>query len=209
MLAILVTIPLVLYYRSQSEKIGCVAALDTATRQMADKFLIDGFKDASEVKAWVTLVMNGWDDLCPGGGNVYIIHDESAEMPWRLVCGMHGEDKKECCRLNASWALGQVREAVKKAADDGKDPPEKIEIPLNGKTLEVKLTDKRMTDVTRGTGTMMDYDGTVAFYAVAGYGDEWRSTGASSGTVCYFCFADPNYCASWLVGKGWTGDAYS
>lgn len=207
-LAIIVTIPLILYYRSQSKAIGCYAALDTARRQAADKFIIDGFNNAEEVKEWVGYVMNGWDDLCPGGGNVYVVEDDDSEMPWRLVCGMHGEDKKECCRLNASWALDRVKEAVKEASDKGEPAPEKIELKLNGETLTVTFT-KAETNLRRGTSSTSGYDGTVAFYSVAGDGGFTRETGAKAGAVCYFSFADPDNCANWYYGEGWTGTAYS
>ena len=207
-MSILVSIPIILYYRSQSKKIGCYAALDTATRQMTDKYLIDGFKSKKEVKEWVGYVMNGWDDLCPGGGNVYVIYDKNAEMPWRLVCGMHGDDKKECCRLNAEWVLDQVKEAVKQAADDGLGLPESIDLSLNGEKLSVILTEEP-TELTRGTGTTMGYDGTVAFYGVAGNGAVGENTGLKDGAVCYLSFADPDYCANWEPVDGWSGSAYA
>lgn len=207
-MAIVVSIPLILYYRSQSAKIGCYAALDTASRQMADKYLIDGFKDENEVKKWVGYVMNGWDDLCPGGGNVYVIHDETAEMPWRLVCGMHGEDRKECCKLNAKWVLEQVREAVRESADEGVPVPESVELRFNGELLSVLLTEEE-TGLTRGTGTTMGVEGTVAYFGIAGVGEVGKDSGLKDGQVCYLSFADPDYCANWDSVFGWSGSAYS
>lgn len=204
---IVVSIPLVMYYRSQSKKIGCYAALDTARRQMADKYLIDGFKNAEEVKEWVGFVMNGWDDLCPGGGKIFVVPDKDSEMPWRLVCGMHGDDKKECCRLNASWVLDQVRQAVKTAADNNEPLPEKIPLKLNGETLEVMLTEVE-SGLRRGTSITSGYSGTVAFYGVSGNGEIGTNTEAKPGEVCYLSFADPDYCANWKYKSDWSGTAF-
>lgn len=205
-LLIVASVPLIMYYRSQSAKIGCVTALDTASRQIADKFLIDGFHDAKEVKNWVTLVMNGWDDLCPGGGNVYVVYDKDADMPWRLVCGLHGEDRKECCRLNAAHVLDLVREEIKKAADEG-SVPESVEVRLNGEKLVAKLTEEE-TGLVRGTYSTTGYNGTVAFYGITGIGKIGASSEAGEGEICYFSFADPDNCANWKYRDGWTGSAW-
>ena len=206
-LAIAVTVPLVIYYRSQSKQIGCTAALDTATRQMAARYLIEGFKNEDEVKEWVGFVMNGWDDLCPGGGNIYVVRDENADMPWRLVCGMHGKDKKECCRLNASWVLDRVIEAVNKAVKNGDAIPGTVDLKLNGEKLTVAMTEE-VTGIRRGTRTTKGYDGTVAFFGVSGVGKAGENSGLPDGSVCYFSFADPDYCANWKYGDGWTGTAF-
>ena len=60
-----------------------------------------------------------------------------------------------------------------------------------------------------GTHASMEYDGTVIFYGLAGYGDYPVSDDTPEGSICFLCYADEAYCARWQAWDGWSGDAYS
>ena len=206
---IVVLIPTVRYYRDQSQKIGCATALDSAYRQYINAYLASGkgltAEDAKEV---ISFAMLGWDDLCPGGGNIYIVKDrEKGEDLYRLVCGLHGEDAKQRTRLNAGFVLDTVRDAVSAAREKGDPVPESVTMTLNGEELTVIRTDAPVA-LRRGTASTTDYEGTVAFYSVVGIGDDSGSSGQRDGEVWSFSFADDNYCAVWNYRQSWTGDAY-
>ena len=207
--AVIVLIPTVKYYRERSKKIGCETALDTAYRQYVDNYLANGGRlTRDETKEVITFVMNGWDDLCPAGGNVYIVDDpEKGEGRFRLVCGIHGADKKELTRLNAGYSLDKVRELVAEAQKKGDRYPESVTFTLNGKELTAYLTDS-YTSLRRGTSSISGYDGTVAFYSIVGHSSFGEDSEKEEGEVWYFSFADENYCANWNYRQSWTGDSY-
>lgn len=207
--AIAIVIPAVNYYREESKKIGCATALDTAYRQYIDTFLANGGKlNRDETKEVVTFVMNGWDDLCPAGGNIYIVEDnDKGEGLFRLVCGIHGSDEKELTRLNAGFVLDTVREKIAEAQKNGRAYPKSVTLTLNGKELTARLTDKP-TGLKRGTESTSGYEGTVAFYSIVGHSDFGEDSGMDEGKIWYFSFADEKHCAEWTYAKSWTGDSY-
>ena len=205
---VVVSIPVYIHFRTVWREMECMTSLDTAKRQMIDQFLLEfGDLDIDEAKEHVGYVMNGWDDLCPGGGIVYIVKDDdpNADMPYKLVCGVHGEDKKENCRLNADYVLDHVRERVKYERAKGAPIPEKITVNLNGEDLDVLLVTESKK-IRYGTRYFEADDDIVAYYGVAGNG--FDDTTADDGEVCYFGFADPNYCANWTAERGWSGDSW-
>ncbi|MBQ7603333.1 MAG: hypothetical protein IJU75_00110 [Clostridia bacterium] len=207
-LLVLVSIPIYIHFRSIYREMECMTSLDSAKRQMIDQFLFQ-FGDASkdELKEHVGYVMNGWDDLCPGGGTVYIVEDDdpTLEMPYRLVCGVHGEDARERTRLNADYTLSVIRDRVKYELIKGNPVPETVTVRLNGEDLVAKLVTTNQM-VKRGTTYSAD-KGTVAYYGVAGAGFD-ETYGVADGTVCYFGFADDWFCANWNPVKSWSGDSW-
>ena len=206
---VLVSIPVGIHFRDKWREIKCMTSLDTAKRQMIDEFLFTaGELDIEEAKSHVGYVMNGWDDLCPGGGIVYIVADDDpdAEMPYKLVCGVHGEDKKEVTRLNANYVYKKICERVKYEYAKGAPIPESVTVYLNGEDLVAHLVTEDQK-VKRGTSTSDYEDDIVAFYGVAGNGS-LNETGAKKGEVCYFAYADENYCANWTAQKYWSGDSW-
>ena len=207
--AVVILIPTVKHYRAESQKIGCATALDTAYRQYIDAYLTSGSGlDKDETKEVITFVMNGWDDLCPGGGNIYIVRDtEKGEDLYRLVGGLHDDDLKERARLHAGHVLDLVREAVAAAREKGDPAPDSVTMTPNGKELVAIRTDEPST-LRRGTDQTMDYEGTVAFYSIVGMGDDSGSSDQKEGEVWSFTFADEYYCAKWNYRQSWTGDAY-
>lgn len=207
MLAV-VSVPLIRHLRDHSREIGCMAALDTADKELRNAYLVSGCSlTYAQAKETVTRVMNGWDDLCPGGGTVHLVYDESAEMPYRLVCGIHGSDEKERTRLNAQYVFENLTEKVKVYYTVNGKYPESVAVSLNGEELAVNASAAE-TGLHRGTDYSGDYKGTVAFFAVAGESEWADSFGAPKGSVSWFVFADEKHCARWDARLGWSLDNY-
>ena len=208
-LSVTAMIPTYRRYQEKGKAVACATALDTARRQLASDFMIGGFENgkADEAKGFVSKVMNGWDDLCPDYGTVYIVRrTDDSPMDWDIVCGLHCSDKKLCTRLNADYVLEQLKEALKKAQADGVQYPESLTYTLHGKTRTALLVDAS-TNLKRGTSTTSGYEGIVAFYSIVGHSDYGAAKG-KDGALWYFSYADENHCANWSADKGWTGDSY-
>ena len=214
MAIVVILVPTIIYYRTESKKIGCVAALDTAQRQLDDAYLFAaGNMTREEAKAVVTHAMNGWDDLCPGGGEVYIVEESDLWTPesgrrYTLVCGVHGTDRKQVTRLNADNALTKIKDQIRREQIAGNAYPESITITLNGEELVALLTDEDK-DFKRGTKSTPGVDtGVVAFYSLVGHGELGNDADLPDGSLCYFCYADEEHCANWKNTAGWYGDSY-
>ncbi|MCR5664860.1 MAG: hypothetical protein K6G17_08340 [Oscillospiraceae bacterium] len=207
-MALVILIPIIRKYNRMGENVACAAALDTARRQLIDDYMLNGFKDidAEYAKGRIGFVMNGWDDLCPGGGTVYIIHSEKTGVGYDVACGMHASDKRLRTRLNSGFVLEQLQEALRLSKLDGEDCPETLTVKLNGKELVCRLTEEEVP-FRFGTRLTDGYKGTVAFYAIEGEG-EVSAEGCKDGEICYFSFADEESCANWRFDDGWKGDAY-
>ena len=206
---IIVAKPAYLYLKEESDRIACVQSLDSASRQVAVDYLNKGGnQSAEEVKAEAARAMLGWDDLCPAGGNVYVVESDGKNgLPYQLVCGLHGTDKKQCTRLNASNVYEQVVEAVRRERLDGNDYPESVTVTLHHKPLTAYLVDES-TGLRRGTGATTGYEGTVAYYSIVGHSDFGDDSGLKDGRVWYFSYADEDHCANWSSKDGWSGDSY-
>ena len=193
-------------YREQADEIGCVSSLTSANNQLAIETLSEGDTTAGEAKAIVTRAMNGWDDLCPAGGTPYLVAAEG-DVPWRVVCGLHDKDTKERTRLNAAYALKQLRQKVDLEQKLGDPTPPEVTVTLNGKEYRALLTEQE-TGMKRGTATTSGVKGTVIRYALAGHGAFAEEVSLPEGSICYFCFADEAHCAIWKHREGWSGDSY-
>ena len=201
--------PVIQHYRFRADALGCLAGLDTARRQLAAQYLFNGENgSAEEARDYVGFVMAGWDDLCPGGGTTYIVPKENSELDWDVVCGLHGQDRKMCTRLNADYVLQQLREELRTAQVLGTRYPESMTVTLHHKPLEAQITEED-TGLRRGTRATVGAKGTLVSYAIAGYSDFGTGRGAPNGEICWFSFADEEHCANWSVWDGWTGDSYS
>lgn len=196
---IIVAIPGWRYYKSIADEIGCLTALDSAWRQMAVDYLANNQNPtAEEVKEVVTYAMDGWEDLCPGGGNVYVHatgEDDVTGVPYELVCGIHGEQPKRC-RLNADYAM-ELLETQLRTMRLRNQTPGDVTVKLNGKELTITLLEEP-NNLRRGTDATIDYDGITAFYCLDG-----------DDRIEWFVYADPDYAAVWQERDGWTGTAYS
>ena len=205
-LAVIAAAPVYRNYREQADEIGCVSSLTSANNQLAIETLSEGDTTAGEAKAIVTRAMNGWDDLCPAGGTPYLVAPEG-DVPWRVVCGLHDKDTKERTRLNAAYALKQLRQKVDLEQKLGDLTPPEVTVVLNGKEYRALLTEQE-TGMKRGTATTSGVKGTVIRYALAGHGAFAEEVSLPEGSICYFCFADEAHCAIWKHREGWSGDSY-
>ena len=199
-LLVAVSIPAYRYYKAMSDRIGCVQSLDSATRRIAEDYIIQTYGDdeqtVEEVKAVAAKAMLGWDDLCPSYGTVYVVRNDDSEMPYRLVCGLHDPDKAERTRLNAKNLLGQLQDAMERAKLLHDPLPEDFDAALNGKTMTVvRLAEPN--DLRRGTSSSVGHKGTEAWY-----------TRDEDGNVAWFVYAEEDYAAVWRAEQGWSGDSY-
>ena len=208
-LTITAMIPTYKKYQEQGKKVACATALDTARRQLASNFMLSGFENGSvdDAKDFVAYVMNGWDDLCPDGGNVYIVPKENSPLNWEVVCGLHCSDSKLRTRLNAYNVREQLKEALLVSRNEGNPYPETLPFTLHSKKYEARLVDAP-TGLKRGTRLTEGVKGVVAFYSVAGHSDFGADSGMKQGELWYFSFADEDHCANWTYHDEWTGDSY-
>lgn len=208
-LSITSLIPSFLKYKEQADVVACGTALDTARRQLASDFMINGFENGSaeDARDYIGYVMNGWDDLCPAGGSVYIVPKGNSLLDWDVVCGLHCADSKLRTRLNADNVLEQLREALKREQDLGNPYPETLSFTLHGKPFTAVLVDEP-TGLRRGTRTTADVEGIVAFYSIVGHSAFGADSGMKDGQLWYFSYADEDHCANWSYHDSWTGDSY-
>jgi hypothetical protein len=201
--------PMIQHYRFRADALGCLAGLDTARRQLAAAYLFEGENSSAEqARDYVGFVMAGWDDLCPGGGTTYIVPKDDSELAWDVVCGLHGQDRKQCTRLNADYVLEQLREELRTAQVLGTTYPERMTVTLHHKPLEALITEED-TGLRRGTRATVGAKGTLVSYAIAGYSDFGTGRGVPVGEISWFSYADEEHCANWSAWDGWTGDSYS
>lgn len=207
----IVAAPYVLQYLHESNQFACQTALDSARRQMAaDYMLTSGIPTVKDAQGNTTYALEGWDDLCPNGGTVYVREVEDAsdsEMPYELICGLHNPDTKLCTRLNANYALAQIQGAVAKSRLEGNPYPATLTVKLHGKELIAELVDND-TGIRRGTANTKGYDDVVIYYSIVGHSDFGSDSNMAEGQVWYFCYADENHCANWSSRNSWTGDSY-
>ncbi len=208
-LAITSLIPSYRKYQEQGKEVACATALDTARRQLAANFMFNGFDNdsAEEAKAFVTYVMNGWDDLCPAGGSVYVVPKANSPMDWEIICGLHCSDSRLCTRLNAYNVRSQLQEALLKERNKGNPFPESLPYTLHSKPHTAWLTDADV-GLKRGTRLTEGQEGIVAYYSVVGHSDFGADSGMKKGEMWYFTFADEEHCANWSYHDEWTGDSY-
>ena len=210
-LSVMSLVPSYKEYQEQGKRLACATALDTARRQLAANFMFEGFENGSaeDAKKFVSFVMNGWDDLCPDGGNVYIVPKEDSPMDWEIVCGLHCPDKKLCTRLNASNVREQLQEALLALQTEENPYPESLPYTLHGKKGTALLIDED-PKFRRGTRTTQGYEesGIVVFYSLVGHSDFGADSGMKDGELWFFTFADTEHCANWNTRDDWTGDSY-
>lgn len=197
-----------LHNQKIAREIGCMTAMDSANKELAIAYLSNSGKLTKEegIEA-VGYAMNGWDDLCPGGGTVYMIDDPDGEIPYKIVCGMHDTDLNERTRVNANYVYEAVCSRVSKERAKGSEYPESVTVRLNGEDLVVKLVASDQK-ILRGTYLYDGIDDTVAFYSISGYGEFADAKGNRNGNVCYFCYADKDHCAVYTPVRGWYGDSW-
>lgn len=203
---VIIAIPGWKAFRYDSERQACVQAMKSARDGLIIEYL-SRFKEGSVQEAMATLdeVMPERPNICPSGGTVYLVRDENGI--YQPICGLHDTDIRHRTRLNASRAMDLLKDGLRYARREGDDKLESIDISLNGKKLSIVRVFAEES-ISRGTATTLGYEGTVAFFALAGSGEFETSRQARAGEVCYFVYAEPDSCAVWRADDGWTGDAY-
>lgn len=202
---VVVAIPVWNAYSREAQRLACEQAMASARDGLIIEYLYR-WEESSVEEAMVTLdqVMPARPDLCPSGGTIYLVkNDKGIYEPY---CGLHDRDQKQRVRLNASRAMELLAEARRWALRESDEEPESLTISLNGRDLECVRVQAEER-LRRGTATTDGYDGTVAFYGLAGEGD-FSTENAKAGEIAYFIYADENYCAVWRAAQQWTGTAY-
>lgn len=193
-LAVIIAIPIAQRYLARSEDAACALAIASAQRKIDEsEVLAGGELSAEEARLAATQAVKDWDELCPSGGDCYLLPKQGG---YTVVCALHTDDAKLRTRLNADRALTKLREALDAERLMGRAAPETVPVTVNGEELPVLLTWAE-TGLTRGTLSTSGYEGTVAFYMTDG------------ADVVYFSYADEVHCANWSDGAGWTGDSFT
>ncbi len=193
-------------FRFRSEKTACEQAIKSARDGLIIDYL-SHYESGTVEDAMTTLdeVMPARANICPAGGTVYLVRDSSGVF--EPICGLHDPDERQRCRLNASRVRDQLTDSLMKARKGSDTTPDKVSVGINGKVVECVRVDE-IPGLHRGTATSTGYDGVVSFYGISGEGT-FSTKGVKAGKLCWFIYADENYCAIWSAQDGWTGDAYS
>ncbi|MBE6040171.1 MAG: hypothetical protein E7219_04310 [Clostridiales bacterium] len=197
-LVFILSIPALKRFNYEWQCIACEQAMKSAKDGLVIAYL-DTFDESSLKEARRTLdeVMPARPDICPNGGNVYLIRNSEGIL--EPLCGLHDRNVRERTRLNATYAGNQLleeRKNILEKAKEGDPEPEEIVITVNSKPLKcVYVTEE--VNIRRGTSETDGFDGIVSFYGTD-----------AEGEVNYFVYADEDYCAIWHADDGWTGDAY-
>lgn len=199
---VLIFIPVYRSYKNDAAQIGCVSSLNTANHQLAIHLITGKDYSAKEAKKIVETAMDGWNDLCPGGGTPYLIEKEEGEVPYEVVCGLHDTDTKEKTRLNAAYVLDQIKEQIQLEQIQGQLYPEQLQVTVNSKKYTAVLTDKE-TGWKRGATTIFGEEKIVIEYSITGHSDFGKDAGSDKGEIWYFSYGDEEHCATWSSLDGW------
>ena len=202
---VVIAIPVWKAYQFRAQRLACEQAMKSARDGLIIEYL-SRFEEGSVEEAMRVLdeVMPERANLCPAGGTIYLVRRKDGIF--EPICGLHDPDKKHCARLNASYALEQLQERRRLLLREVEDEPESIEIRVNGKELECFRVQEE-EKLRRGTRTTNGYEGIVAFYGINGEGS-FSTDEVKTGEICYFVYADEDYCAIWRAGEEWSGSAY-
>lgn len=212
-LLVVISIPAWKAFQYRSEYLACEQAMKSANDGLIIEYL--GTYEEGDTKAArkaLDQIMVARPDICPKHGNIFLV--KGADGVYTTVCGLHDKDVRERTRLNSTYCLRKLRESRKKLIDKGNEDPGDIVITNNGEPLTITRV-KKEEMIHRGTKTTNGYEGVVAFYGVKGDFDFSAKAKAKKskkkvkdGDVCYFVYADEDYCAIWRMQDNWTGDAY-
>lgn len=226
LLLIVVLTPVYKAYRYHGQWLACAATLRVVNGDFIADLLDKGEAiPVDEAPGNLVALPPGSEGCCPSGGSVYF--QEGENDVWKAVCGLHDTDRAKRTRLNSSYVLNQVYKKVQEEQRQGNMYPEEVTVVLNSSEIVCRLVTEE-TDIPGGTETTKEYQGTVAFYGIAGHGTfksngrvgkaggsrpesgrlQLNKDGAAEGEICYFCFADEHYNAEWRVDDGWSGKSY-
>ena len=189
MLAIIL-VPMILPYFSQAEDTGCATAMKSAQRKLDNTYILDGEMTEAEAQRAATQAVKDFDDLCPAGGEIYLIR--GGTTGYTVVCGLHDPDAHQRSRLNAARTLERVERALlREKTINNNDAPVSLTVTLNSREL-VAVRDPLRDGLRYGTDATMDREGTLASYDL------------ENGELVWFNFADENYALTWTADKGWS-----
>ena len=185
--------------RGAIERFGCAEAMKTAKDGLIIEYL-GSFDEGTpeEARKAIASFMPAREDICPSGGNVYLIPREDGI--YETFCGVHGRDEKQRTRLNASYALEKLQEKLRRERRLSDKEPDKVSIVVNSKDLDC-IRVKEEVPIRRGTSLTMGYEGVVSFYRI-------REEDGTPGEIDYYLYADELHCAVWRESDGWSGDSY-
>lgn len=216
-LLIVIVAPSVRRNMENAAEIGCFIALDKAQGMMAEEYMFNDWGlTKQEAAAVVDRSRYSRENLCPGGGDYFIVRKKETSTGYKVVCGLHDADTKERTRLSSGAALTRLSDELKRLQDDGAAVPKEIKIELNGKKLACRQV-QQDPRLLFGTATDIDRKGIVCYFALVG-DEEAREavekkealdlSGLKEGELWYFGYADENHASVWRYGKGWSGDAW-
>ena len=186
---VVILVPMILPYFGQAEDTGCATAMKSAQRKLDNTFVLDGEMTTEEAEKAATQAVKDFDDLCPAGGEIYLIR--GGTTGYTVVCGLHDPDTHQRARLNAERTLERLEQALEreKILNENHDPVS-LTVTLNSQNL-VAVRDPLRDGLRYGTDSTIDREGTLAYYDL------------ENGELVWFNFADENYALTWTADKGW------
>ncbi len=181
-------------YRERANETACEVAVGEARYRVENAATLNGGLSDEEAKNAAMQDLKSWDELCPSGGDCYVLLDENGG--YQVVCALHTKDLALKTRLNASHALEELKEGLKAELLLRGAVPDKLTLTLNSRELVASRVDEEPT-IKRGTRSTPGYEGTVALYRTDG--DQ----------VVFLCYADEDHCAIWRADEGWSGDCFA
>ncbi|MBQ4381253.1 MAG: hypothetical protein II794_00780 [Oscillospiraceae bacterium] len=199
-LAVMSTYPFWKQFVFDATGSGCFTSRQTCIRDIKIAYA-SGLEVTEES---VRAMMYKHNTTCPDGGDLYIIED--AEGRLTIVCGIHDHNDKERVTLNSARALKELQRAVLAAQQYGTPFPEKVTVTVNSIDYTALLVDED-PGLVRGTASTKGYEGTVILFSIVGHSDFGKNSGLEEGQVWFMTYAEPEECATWTYGTGWTGSA--
>lgn len=221
-LSISIALPFAASYRERASEFACMMARNKAQSMVAiETMFSDWDLSVQEAAAAVDQSKYRRDNLCPDGGDYFIVWMEQAnrqyaDTHYKVVCGLHDDDAQERTRLCSGLALSRLLKELESRRKRGDIAPDSVTVRLNGRPLVCRRTEGN-PGLQFGTGSDIDQQGTVCYYALMG-DEAYRAaleesegvdfSGLREGEVWYFGYANPDCASVWTYGKSWSGDAW-
>lgn len=203
-LCVVIAVPWYFSWRQRGDMYACELSMKTAQEMLDVLYLTE--PNTKEEDAWTYVIQKA--ELCPTGGDFFLARGSDPKRPYLAVCGLHDKDTHRRTRLCARRVLEQLQAALQSVRVLEREVPESITVTLNSTPLTARRVSEK-PEIRHGTFSTPGYDGVVAFYGVEedGFPAVSPDIGGQAGGVCWFCYADEDYCAIWSEGA-WSGDSY-